>query len=143
MRTTETALAMPSLGRALTVAWRVLRIRCPHCGGGKVLASFNVVRERCSSCGFRFCRSDDDYFSGAMFFGILIGETLAVLGIAGAIFLTWPNVPWDGLTYGAPLVMLVVMVLLFPMSRVVWLGVDVLVRPVQASELRIPLALPT
>jgi uncharacterized protein (DUF983 family) len=135
MRNTETPLSVPSVGRALTVAWRALRLRCPYCGRGRVLKSFNAVHEHCSNCGFHFCRSDDNYFSGAMFFGILIGETLAVLGIGAAIWITYPNVPWDGLTYGAPLVMFAVMMLLFPTSRVVWLAVDVLVRPVEPSEL--------
>jgi uncharacterized protein (DUF983 family) len=140
MRTTESALDMPSLGRVLAVVWRTLRLRCPHCGRGPVLKSFNAVHERCSGCGFRFCRSDDNYFSGAMFFGLLIGEGLAVLGILVAIALTSPNVPWDAIQYGAPLVLLGVMVLVFPLSRVVWLAIDVLVRPVQPTELAQPSA---
>jgi uncharacterized protein (DUF983 family) len=137
-RTTESALDMPSVGRVLVVAWRTLRLRCPHCGRGPVLKSFNAVHEQCSGCGFRFCRSDDDYFSGAMFFGMLIGEGLAVLGILGMIWITAPNIPWDALQYGIPLVLLGVMVMLFPVSRVVWLAVDVLVRPVEPSETRTP-----
>jgi uncharacterized protein (DUF983 family) len=139
-RTTESALAMPSVGRAILIAWRTLRLLCPHCGNGRVLKGFNTVHDRCAGCGFRFCRSDDDYFSGAMFFGLLIGETLAVLGIAVAIYLTWPNVPWSLLQYGIPVVLLGVMIMLFPLSRVVWLGVDVLLRPVETSELTAPLA---
>ena len=134
-RTTESALDMPSAGRALLLASRALRLRCPHCGKGRVLKGFNAVHERCSSCGFRFCRSDDDYFSGAMFFGMMIGETLAVLGIAAAIWATYPDVPWSFLQYAIPVVLLGVMIALFPLSRVVWLAIDVLLRPVEPSEL--------
>ena len=126
---------MPSGRRMLQVAWRACTLRCPHCGGGWVLKSFDVVHERCAGCGFRFCRSDDDYFSGAMFFGMMIGEGVAVLGIFGAILLTWPNVPWNFLQFGGPLILAAVMIAVFPLSRVVWLGVDVLVRPVGADEL--------
>lgn len=135
MRSTETPLHMPSPGRALTVAWRALRLRCPNCGKGYVLSGFNSVHDHCAGCGFRFCRSDDNYFSGAMFFGILIGEALTVLGIGAAIWITYPNVKWDAITYGAPIVMFAVMMALFPLSRVVWLAVDVLIRPVQAYEM--------
>lgn len=135
MRSTETALHMPSPRRVLAIASRALRLRCPHCGKGYVLAGFNTVRDHCSSCGFRFTRSDDNYFSGAMFFGILIGEALTVLGIGASIWITYPNVPWDVITYGAPLVMFAVMMALFPLSRVVWLAVDVLIRPVQPYEM--------
>jgi uncharacterized protein (DUF983 family) len=133
-RTTESALTMPSVGRVIRVAWRVGTLRCPNCGGGWVLKSFNVVHEHCSACGFRFCRSDDDYFSGAMFFGILIGEGLAVLGIFAVTMMTWPDVPWTLLQYGGPIVLLVVMIGVFPLSRLVWLGIDVLVRPVETHE---------
>ncbi|MEP6991212.1 MAG: DUF983 domain-containing protein [bacterium] len=134
-RTTESALDMPSMGRALLLASRALRLRCPHCGTGRVLSGFNTVHERCSACGFHFCRSDDEYFSGAMFFGMMIGETLAILGIGAAIWATYPDVPWSFLQYAIPLVLLGVMVLLFPVSRVVWLAIDVLLRPVEPSEL--------
>ncbi|MDB4890553.1 MAG: putative rane protein [Gemmatimonadetes bacterium] len=134
-RTTESALDMPSAGRALLLASRALRLRCPHCGKGRVLRGFNSVYDHCSACGFRFTRSDDDYFSGAMFFGMMIGETLAVLAIGAAIWITYPNIPWDFLQYAIPVVLLGVMIALFPVSRVVWLAIDVMLRPVQASEL--------
>ena len=127
---------MPSLGRALKLMLRAFAGRCPHCGDGWVLSGFNTVRHRCAGCGLRFCRSDDDYFSGAMFFGLMIGETLAVLGIVAVLWLTWPNVPWDLLQYGGTAVLLVVLIAVYPLSKVVWLGVDVLVRPVTQSELR-------
>jgi uncharacterized protein (DUF983 family) len=134
-RTTESALDMPSVGRALLLASRALRLRCPHCGNGRVLRGFDSVHDHCSACGFRFSRSDDDYFSGAMFFGMMIGETLAVLAIGAAIWITYPNVPWSFLQYAIPVVLLGVMVALFPISRVVWLAIDVLLRPVEPSEL--------
>ena len=139
--TTESALAMPSFGRLFTVMRRSFMLRCPHCGHGWVLRSFNEVRDRCSECGFKFCRSDDNYFSGAMFFGLMIGEGLAVLGIFATIFITWPDVPWTFLQYGAPLVLLAAMFAVFPLSRSVWLGVDVFMRPVQADELLTPAVL--
>jgi uncharacterized protein (DUF983 family) len=134
-RTTESALDMPSASRALLLASRALRLRCPHCGKGQVLNGFNSVRDHCSVCGFRFTRSDDDYFSGAMFFGMMIGETLAVLAIGAAIWITYPDIPWDFLQYAIPVVLLGVMIALFPVSRVVWLAIDVMLRPVQPSEL--------
>jgi len=134
-RTTESALDMPSAGRALLLASRALRLRCPHCGKGRVLDGFNSVHHHCSACGFRFTRSDDNYFSGAMFFGMMIGETLAVLVIGAAIWITYPNVPWTFLQYAIPVVLLGVMIMLFPVSRVVWLAIDVMLRPVEPSEL--------
>jgi uncharacterized protein (DUF983 family) len=135
-RTTESALDMPSMSRALVLASRAARLRCPNCGKGRVLKGFNEVHERCAICGFRYARSDDDYFSGAMFFGLMIGETMAVLVIGAFIWITYPNVPWNFMQFAIPVILLVVMVVLFPVSRVVWLAIDVLLRPVEPSELR-------
>ena len=134
-RTTESALDMPSMSRALLLASRAMRLRCPNCGNGRVLSGFNEVQDRCASCSFRYCRSDDDYFSGAMFFGLMIGETMAVLVVGAAIWITYPNVPWSFFQYAIPIALLGVMIVLFPISRVVWLAIDVLLRPVEASEM--------
>jgi hypothetical protein len=70
-----------------------------------------------------------------MFFGLLIGETIFAVSLLAAIVASWPNVPWDAITYIAPIGMIVVMLLLIPVSKVVWLGVDLLVRPVTPAEL--------
>jgi hypothetical protein len=43
-------------------------------------------------------------------------------------------VPWTALTFGAPIVMLLFMVLLYPISKVAWLTADVMLRPVVAEE---------
>ena len=134
-RTTESALDMPSMSRAFLIASRAARLRCPNCGKGHVLKGFNEVHERCVICGFRYARSDDDYFSGAMFFGLMIGETMAVLVIGAFIWITYPNVPWNFMQYAIPLILLGVMIVLFPVSRMVWLAIDVLLRPVEPSEL--------
>jgi uncharacterized protein (DUF983 family) len=126
---------MPSGGRALLLLSRLLRLRCPHCGGGRVLERFGRVRERCSSCGFRYERSDENYFGGAMFVNFMLGAGTFVVTFLAVIVLYWPSVPWDTLTYAAPAALLVGMVLLYPVSKVVWLTVDVLVRPVGPDEL--------
>jgi uncharacterized protein (DUF983 family) len=139
-RHTESPLTLPTFERALAVAWRVLRLRCPHCGRGSVLQTPAAVRPRCGGCGLRFERSSHNYFSGAMFFGLLIGETLFAIALAATMIITWPSVPWDAMTYVAPIGMIVVMLTLLPVSKVVWLGVDVLVRPVTPSELELPAA---
>jgi hypothetical protein len=70
-----------------------------------------------------------------MFFGLMIGETMAVLVIGAFIWFTYPNVPWTFMQFAIPIMLLGVMIVLFPVSRVVWLAIDVLLRPVESSEL--------
>ncbi|MBC7673469.1 MAG: hypothetical protein H7247_13705, partial [Polaromonas sp.] len=43
------------------------------------------------------------------------------------------------LQYAIPVALLGVMIILFPVSRVVWLAIDVLLRPVERSELMDPI----
>jgi hypothetical protein len=93
------------------------------------------VHTRCAGCNFRFARSDESYFSGAMFFGLMMGEFLYAVALGITIATMWPNIPWDTMTWALPLGVLLVMVFVIPVSRVVWLTVDVLVRPVQPDEL--------
>jgi uncharacterized protein (DUF983 family) len=135
LRTTESPLDMPSARRLVTLMGRALRFRCPHCGKGWVLTRGGSVKDHCMSCGLRFQRSEDDYFSGAMFFGMLLGEGVFALGCLLVLIVSWPNVPWTALTYGAPLGMLLLLPILLPFSKVVWLAVDVLIRPVMPEEL--------
>jgi len=131
---TESPMALPSVSRMLTLASRAIRFRCPNCGNGYVLNRTGSVKHECSGCGLRFQRSDDDYFSGAMFFGLMIGEGTFALALLVVLVASWPNVPWDVLTYGAPLGMLLLLPIILPFSRVVWLAVDLLLRPAMPEE---------
>jgi hypothetical protein len=70
-----------------------------------------------------------------MFFGLMMGEFLFGIVLLIVIVAWWPNVPWNTMGWAIPLGMLLTMVLIIPTSRAVWLGVDVLLRPVQAHEL--------
>lgn len=134
-RTTESAMELPSLGRTVQLAGRMLRLRCPNCGTGAVLSA-RRVREYCSSCGFRFERSSDNYFAGAVFVNYMVCGILFLLAFLFTMLATWPDVPWTFLTYIMPPLMVGIVVLLYPASKVMWLTLDVLVRPVVPDELR-------
>jgi uncharacterized protein (DUF983 family) len=141
VRNTESPLTLPTVSRAARLLGRFLRLRCPNCGAGAVLARWRVglpwgaVRPNCPACGFRFERSDDRYFAGAMLVNLISAELLFAFGFVAAVMLTWPEVPWEGLTYGAAAAMLLLPLLFYPVSKVLWLTIDVMVRPVTPPEL--------
>ncbi len=87
-----------SLTQFLTVLGRALRLRCPHCGQAPVLISWGKIHERCSHCHFRFERSSDSYFTGAMFFNLITAEFLFAVGMGSAIVAMWPDINWDYIT---------------------------------------------
>ena len=134
-RTTDSPLEMPSARRAFALLLRALRLRCPNCGRAPVLQRWFVVRARCASCAFRYERSDENYFQGAMFVNFMLGGFTFALSLLAVLVLSWPDVPWNALTFGAPVIMLVFMIMLYPVSKVIWLTVDVMLRPVTSDEL--------
>ena len=133
--TTESPLEMPTLKRTMRYAGRAIRFRCPNCGVGKVMRGWATVNDRCSHCQLKFARSGAEYFTGAMFCNFLIAEFLFATCFATVVVMTWPDVPWDAMTYIAVAGAVIVPTLLYPFSKVIWLTVDTLVRPVMPEEL--------
>lgn len=119
---------------AMRLLGRAVRLRCPNCGQSPVLASWGKVNHRCATCHFRFERSSDSYFTGAMFFNLITAEFLFAVGFTTAILLTWPNIDWDVITYGAAIGMALTPIILYPFSKVLYLTVDVFMRPVRPEE---------
>lgn len=132
----ETPMEIPSFRRTLLLTKRALSFRCPHCGVGKVVRSWGAVNERCSHCNFRFARSGAEYFTGAMLVNFIIAELLFAVCFTTAVVLTWPDVPWDAMTWIGVAGAVIIPIVLFPFARVVWLTADTLIRPVMPEEMK-------
>ncbi len=132
--TTDSAMAFPAWRHLFRLIGRAIRLRCPNCGVGAVLRPYATVHEHCGVCGFRFTRSADSYFSGAMLTNLAVAEGLFALIFATAIITSWPDVPWDTLGWALPLGVATMPVLLFPFAKVAWLTFDVAFRPIQPEE---------
>jgi len=128
-----TARGQPWL-RALA---RALRGRCPNCGEGAILASWFKVRERCAACGLRFERSRDEeqeYWLGAYTLNFLVTEVLFGVGLLLVLVATWPDPPWRLLLFGGGAVMVLLPIAFYPVSKALWLAIDLLVRPAQPED---------
>lgn len=128
-------MELPSFGRALQLLRRMMRLRCPNCGNGAVLRS-RTVNDRCSSCAFRFERSSENYFAGAVFVNYMLCGVLFLFTFLLTMLFTWPDVPWTALTYAMPPIMIAAVILLHPTAKVMWLTLDVLIRPITPDELQ-------
>jgi uncharacterized protein (DUF983 family) len=128
-------MAWPGFRRVFTVLGRAARLRCPHCGDGPVLAHWFRMRPRCGNCGLAIERGERDYFIGSMMFNLVVSEMLFAAAFVTTLLITWPNVPWDTLQWAAPLAMGAAPFVLFPFSKLAWLGFDILLRPVTPDEL--------
>jgi uncharacterized protein (DUF983 family) len=123
---------MPGLGRRLT---RAAALRCPVCGGRRVLASWMKLKPRCPSCGVRFERGEHDFFLGAMMLNIALAEGTLALVLIAVMIVLWGQVPWDVLQVAGPVLMLLVPFLFFPFSQLLWLAFDLMLRPLTSDEL--------
>ena len=113
----------------------ILRFRCPHCGRGAVLSGLFSTHERCAVCGFVFKRGNPAYFSGAIFINYLLGAGASLVAFLAVLLATWPDVPWNVLTYVGPPGALLIVVLLHPVSKMILLAIDVRMRPITEDEL--------
>jgi len=128
-------MAWPGLRRVVTVLGRAARLRCPQCGGGPVLQHWFRMRVRCGTCGLAIERGERDYFIGSMMFNLVVSELLFAGAFIATLVTAWPNVRWDMLQWAAPLAMAAAPFILFPFSKLTWLGFDILLRPVTRDEL--------
>jgi uncharacterized protein (DUF983 family) len=128
---TEHAVGTAGIGRRMA---RAARLRCPHCGRGRVLESWFRMRERCPVCGIRTARGEDDFMLGAMVFNIAFAEGLLALVLVGIAVATWPDVPWTFLRIGGPVLMVLAPIAFLPFSRTLWMAFEPVYFPVTPEE---------
>ena len=119
-----------------TLVWRAWRLRCPHCNGSNIFQSFFKLKERCPTCGLILERGESDYFVGAYLFNLIAVELILFFCVCGFVYVTWPNPPWDIITYTTAILMLSGCVLCYPFAKTTWLAVDIAIRPLSEEELQ-------
>jgi uncharacterized protein (DUF983 family) len=130
----ETGLELPSVGRTLRLFGRAFVLRCPHCGKGPVLQHWLKLRVKCGTCGLRLQRGEHDSFTGSMFILFtLVG--LAGYAVLAVTMAASDETPWELLENGLPVLVLVLVVVLFPIAKLLWLAFDLMLRPVTTQEL--------
>ncbi len=108
---------------------RALLLRCPHCGGGGILAHWFALRAACPSCRLSFERGESGYQVGSYMIAMIAIELLFAAVLVGVIAATWPTPPWRALTWGGPLLMLLGPLALFPFTKTLYLAFDLTFRP--------------
>jgi uncharacterized protein (DUF983 family) len=122
------------LGRTFTYIKRALRLRCPHCGLGRMYRRWLRQENRCSSCRLRFERGEHDYFIGAYLVNLIVAELAVVAGLLLGMFLTWPDVPWRTLKWVLLPFVVITPLITHPFSKSLWLAIDLIYRPAEPAD---------
>lgn len=118
----------PGFRSILGTLVRVMLLRCPNCGRGRLSDGFFRMRQRCDVCGVVFERSPGE-FTGAMG----INSVVTCAGIA--VLSLW--VGMTGVPHGLWLVALFAIVfpiLFYRHSRALWIGIIYLAGFVHRDE---------
>jgi len=119
---------------------RAMGRRCPSCGAGDVFTSWFKMRERCPVCHWWFERGDG-YFIGATCVNILAAEAVPFVFYVLVLVFTWPAARWLLAGVGAAVLAVITPLMLYPFARMLWLAIDLIVRPIQPDEYARPHAL--
>jgi len=122
------------LSRALRIAWRAIRRRCPHCGSGGLFSSWFKMVPECPTCGLLTERNEQGYQVGAYMFNIALAELCFVIVLVGVMVGTWPNPPWSELTWISVGLMVLLPVLFYPFSKTLFLGFHLLFHPAEPPQ---------
>ncbi|MFI5239454.1 MAG: DUF983 domain-containing protein [Gemmatimonadales bacterium] len=134
--TTRGELVMPRMRDIARQFARAFLLRCPNCGARKLSKHWFVLVSQCPSCGMRIDRGEaDDNLLGGMLFNITLAELLFALVLLLVMTVMWPNVPWAGVEYTLVIAMIAAPIILYPVSRLMWLALDLLLRPPDATEM--------
>lgn len=115
---------------------RAIRRRCPVCGFKPVFDGWFALEPRCPGCNFSFER-EEGYWVGALIANIAAAEGVFALLLVGGILLTYPDTPWTALTFAGAFVMVVLPILFYPLSKMLWLWLDLsFIHPLDADDLR-------
>jgi uncharacterized protein (DUF983 family) len=109
-----------SLSRMLARA--ALR-RCPLCGTRRLFRGWTQLRDTCPGCGHRFER-ESGYWVGAIIINLAVTEAVFGAIFIATLLLTAPEVPWQPLLAVALITNGVFPFLFYPLSKTIWLAVD-------------------
>lgn len=113
---------------------RALTLRCPHCGGRGLFRHWFAMKDACPTCGLSLTISNS---VGANLLNLITAECILMITLTVVVVRTWPDPPWNLLQYGAPLLMVIAPLALYPVSKVVFVAFDLSLHPAAAPDLRV------
>ncbi len=127
----------PPAAHPVRVLARGATLACGVCGRRGLFRGWVHMVERCPRCGLRFERNPGD-FVGAVGINTILNFGLVLAGLIAFVVVTYPDIPAGPWVFLVAAAYLPVPVLLYPVSKTLWLAVDLLMQPVREGEVRAP-----
>ena len=77
----------------------------------------------------RLDRGEPGYQVGAYMFNLIAAELVFVAAMVGIVLATWPEPPWELLTWGGAALMVLLPVVFYPFAKTLFLAFDLVFRP--------------
>ena len=113
----------------LTRLTRALRLRCPACGHRGVITGWFRLAERCPPCGLRPDRGEPDHFLGGYVLNLAVAEGVAAVLWILLLAATWPDPSWELMQWSAAVLVVLMPIALYPVTRLVFLAIDLTAQP--------------
>lgn len=92
------------------------------------------MADNCRTCGLRFER-EPGYWVGAVIVNTTVIFATFLIVFGGLLLVTWPDVPW-ALVLGVTItVNIAIPIVLYPMSKTVWLAFEMSWHPLEPEEI--------
>jgi hypothetical protein len=91
------------------------------------------MAERCPHCGFRYER-ESGYWVGAIIINTAATEALFGVLFVAVLVATLPDVAWLPVIIVGVLTNVIVPILFYPLSKTVWVAIDVALHPLRPEE---------
>ena len=88
-------------------------------------------------------RDEPGYWIGSYTVNLFVAEAVFALVFVAGLFATWPTVPWTLLGIVCAAVAILTPVATFPLSKLIYLAIDLTFRPLDPDDLTTPLEKPT
>jgi uncharacterized protein (DUF983 family) len=116
-----------------TLIRRGLRRRCPNCGTGGIFDGWFKLKDRCPTCAYPFER-EEGYWVSAIIVNTAVIEGLFLIVFIAVVLATAPEIEWIPLLVIAVVMNLLFPIFFYPLSKTVWMGIDLYFHPLEAGE---------
>lgn len=103
------------------------------CGNRGMFDGWFALRDRCPTCNYPTTRVDDQWI-GALGINVMVTFTLLAFVVAAGFAVTYPDPPITTLMMLTMTVALVVPIGFYPISKSLWSGIDLAMRPPEPDD---------